>query len=158
MGRVPESDDLALTLGAWSKVLQDMGSDLYQKAFANKGIAALSLAQFRYFELIARTPGITPGELARTVGVARPTVANTLGGLARKGLVRRTRSETDGRVSHLYLTQEAKEIVDYRASLYHRMATGLRQVLSEKECLSLSRILKKSLPPAAGLGGRERTK
>jgi DNA-binding MarR family transcriptional regulator len=154
-----KTDDLARTLEAWSKVLQDMGSDLYKKAFANHGIAPLSLGQFRYFDLIARQPGVTPGELARTMGVARPTVANTLGGLQRRGLVRRSRSETDARVQKLYLSGKAQEIADYRASMYQRMASGLRKVLSQKECASLAGLLKKSLESLSGSeGAREESR
>jgi DNA-binding MarR family transcriptional regulator len=146
------TDTLAVILESWSKALQDIGADLYQKAFADKGIAALSLVQFRYFELIARKPGITPGELARIMKVSKPTVANVLAGLARKGLIRRERSDDDGRVLRISLEEGAEEIVEYRRSMYRLMASRIRHVLSRADCAALTRTLEKALDPLGKTG------
>lgn len=138
-------DELAGTLETWSKVLQDIGSSLYIKAFADKGIAALSMVQFRYLELIARRPGISPGELARIMEVTKPTVADVLEALVRKGLAEKRRSEDDGRVALLFPTPKAREIIDYRRSMYARMARKIRAALDGPECAELSRLMEKSL-------------
>src|SRR5512136_2102390 len=138
-------DVLAEILESWSRRLQDIGSGLYEKAFADRGIAALSLVQFRYFELIARSPGITPGELAGIMKVSKPTVANLLAGLERKGLIERKTSDTDARVQHIRLAEGARGIVEYRSSMYGLMAKRLRKALSAAECGTVARLLKKSL-------------
>lgn len=151
------ADDLALVLESWSRVLQDIGSDLYIKAFSNKGIAVLSMVRFRYVELIARQPGVTPGELARTMKVSKPTVANVLSALERQGLARREKSETDGRVSRVFLSKAAQEIVDYRRSMYGLMAVRIRDVLTKEESATIARLMRKSLGPLgkADRGGKD---
>jgi DNA-binding MarR family transcriptional regulator len=146
-------ENLALVLESWSKVLQDIGSGLYLKAFSNKGMAALSLVQFRYFELIARQPGITPGELSKVMKVTKPTVANTLAGLERRGLVRKEKSDSDGRVLHVFLAEEALEIAEYRRSMYRLMAVRIGQALTKDECVTIARIMKKALSPLSKIGG-----
>jgi DNA-binding MarR family transcriptional regulator len=145
METIMAQDELAGILESWSKRLQDIGSGLYEKAFADRGISALSLVQFRYFELIARNPGITPGELAGILKVSKPTVANLLSGLERKGLIEREKSEEDARVQHIRLAEGAREIVEYRSSMYGLMARRLRKALSADECGTIARLLKKSL-------------
>ncbi len=138
-------DALARILESYSLALQDIGSGLYEKAFADRGISTLSLVQFRYFELIARTPGITPGELSRVMKVSKPTVANVLAGFAQKGLIRREKSGEDGRVLHVRLAAGALEIAEYRRSMYRLMADRIRRALSREECAALERIMEKSL-------------
>jgi DNA-binding MarR family transcriptional regulator len=152
------SEDLALVIESLSKALQDIGSGLYLKAFADKGISALSLVQFRYFELIARRPGITPGELSTIMKVSRPTVANVLAGFDRKGLIRREKSVDDGRVLHVYLAAGAREIAEYRSSMYRLMADRLRRALTRKECADMTRMMRKSLDHLGKTGGAGRGK
>jgi len=149
-----EKDRLAKTLEDWSKALQDIGSSLYLKAFADKGIATLSVVQFRYLELVARKPGITPGELARIMAVTKPTVANVLEALVRKGLVAKRRSEDDGRIAFLFLTANAQEIVDYRRSMYARMAKKIGSALGGSERAELARLMEKGLE---GMRKKERS-
>jgi DNA-binding MarR family transcriptional regulator len=140
-------DNLAEVLESWSKVLQDIGSDLYLKAFSHRGIAALSLVRFRYFELIARQPGIRPGELARDMKVSKPTVANVLAGLERQGLVRKEKSDADGRVIHVFLSEGAKEIAEYRRSMYRLMAARIRKACTKDESDAIAGIMKKAIGP-----------
>jgi DNA-binding MarR family transcriptional regulator len=134
---------LAAAIEEWSKTLQDIGADLYIRAFENRGIASLSMVKFRYFELIARNPGMTPAELASRMRVSRPTAAAVIGGFIRQGLVRKILSETDGRVSHLFPTRAAQEIVDYRRSMYRLMARRIGAVLDGAERESLVRMMAK---------------
>jgi DNA-binding MarR family transcriptional regulator len=124
-------------------VLQDIGADLYVRAFAVRGIASLSVVKFRYLELIARSPGVTPAELASRMSVSRPTAAAVIGGFVRQGLVCKTRSETDGRVSHLRLTRTAQGIIDYRRSMYGLMARRIGMVLGGAEQEALARMMRK---------------
>jgi DNA-binding MarR family transcriptional regulator len=136
---------LAAAIESWSRTLQDIGADLYTRAFENRGIASLSMVKFRYFELIARNPGITPAELASRMSVSRPTAAAVIGGFVGQGLVAKKRSETDGRVSHLFLTGTAQEIVEYRRSMYRLMARTIGAVLNEAELRTLALIMRKAV-------------
>jgi DNA-binding MarR family transcriptional regulator len=137
--------ELAAAIEAWSRTFQDMGSELYERAFALQGMASLTLVQFRYFELVARSPGITPAELAERMGVRRATVAGVVAAFLRQGLVRKQRSETDGRVSHLHLTEAARRIVEYRRQMYRAAARHVASVTSPAERRELVRIMGKAV-------------
>jgi len=145
MGRRAAERELAAAIETWSRTFQDVGADLYVRAFDQRGIASLSLVKFRYFELIARAPGVTPAEIADRMGVTRATVAGVVGGFIRQGLVRKERSETDGRVSHLFLTETAQGIVDYRRSMYLLAARHVAAALSDAERETLVRIMAKAV-------------
>jgi DNA-binding MarR family transcriptional regulator len=137
--------DLSLSIEAWSKILQDTGSTLYEKAFQDRGLAGLSLVKFRYFELIAREPGIAPAALASRMGVSRPTVAAVIAGFIRQGLVRKERWSDDGRMSRLFLTDAAQGIVEDRRSMYGLAARRAAAVLDNEELRSLARLMRKAV-------------
>ncbi|HEY5476624.1 MAG TPA: MarR family transcriptional regulator [Tepidiformaceae bacterium] len=71
----------------------------------------LTLPQLRVLFQIRRTPGITTGELSRTLGVTVSTTSGLVIKLADRSLVRRDSVEGDRRQSGLFLTEEAEVLV-----------------------------------------------
>lgn len=65
------------------------------------GLDRLPYNSVLYLDIIHSSPGITPSELARKLGVTKATVTVTVNRLVSKGLVVRDRSEEDGRVRNL---------------------------------------------------------
>jgi DNA-binding MarR family transcriptional regulator len=100
------------------------------EAFRNAGIAALSIGQFRYLEIIHREPGVTATRLAERMGVRKPTVTAVLQALEDRGLVTRTRDSSDGRVRGIRSTGTARAIFAHRDRMYTRMAARIRGVLT----------------------------
>lgn len=73
--------------------------------------------------------GLTPGEIARLIGAATPTVVNTATRMAEAGLVTRRLDPADARLVRLHLTpagEAAREpVLEARAGLEQRVAATL---------------------------------
>lgn len=54
--------------------------------------------------------GLTPGEIARRLGVATPTIVNTATRMEEAGLLAREPDPADARLVHLYLTQHGLSV------------------------------------------------
>lgn len=78
--------------------------------------------------LILDNPGVTARQLARALAVTPPNVTVWLDRLEMRGLVGRTRSETDGRVQHLRLTEAGTALVQDGTQ---RLLDGERQAMAE---------------------------
>ena len=122
--------NLTRQLAVFSRALQEIGADLYVEAFRNAGIAALSIGQYRYLEIIHREPGVTATRLAERMGVRKPTVTAVLQALEDRGLVTRSRDASDGRVRGIRSTDTARAIFAHRDRMYARMAARIRGALS----------------------------
>jgi DNA-binding MarR family transcriptional regulator len=132
--------ELARQIQAIGEILQEMGGELYLKAFRNKGIAALSLGQFRYLEIIARQPGITATELAAFFGVKKPTVTQVTMALLARGLVKKKTAAEDKRVSRLQVTPATREIFAFRNGMYRLFAERAAAILTEGQRRAYERL------------------
>jgi DNA-binding MarR family transcriptional regulator len=128
---------LARQLAVFSRALQEIGADLYVEAFRNAGIAALSIGQYRYLEIIHREPGITATQLAERMRVRKPTVTAVLQALEDRGLVTRTRDASDARVRGIRSTVTARGIFAHRNRMYSRMAARIRGALTPSRLAQL---------------------
>ena len=61
-------------------------------------------------EALWREDGLTPGELARRIGVETPTVVRGVGRMEAAGLVVRRDDPRDGRLVRVYLTDRGREL------------------------------------------------
>ncbi len=61
-------------------------------------------------EALWREDGLTPGELARRIGVETPTVVRGVGRMEAAGLVVRRDDPRDGRLVRVYLTERGREL------------------------------------------------
>ncbi len=62
-----------------------------------------------YLDIILFNPGCTITQIAEMLGVTKATVTITVNRLEQKGMVVRRRSESDGRVRHLYVSDNLKD-------------------------------------------------
>jgi MarR family transcriptional regulator for hemolysin len=89
--------------------------------------------------------GLTPGEIARRIGAATPTVVNTASRMEEAGLVVRKPDPADARLVRLYLTPAAKSVReavrDARAELERRVTATLTGVELDHLCSSLTKII-----------------
>ena len=85
--------------------------------------------------------GMTPGELARQLGVRAPTVTKTLNRLSAQGLVTRRPSRLDGRMMLVVLTDEGTRRAAKLKGLWKREDKRLLAGLESKDRKRLTRIL-----------------
>ncbi|MFJ2607852.1 MULTISPECIES: MarR family winged helix-turn-helix transcriptional regulator [unclassified Streptomyces] len=86
--------------------------------------------------VLARLSGEGPGSpsaLAESERVRPQAMATTLAGLERRGLVRRTRHEADGRRSVVAVTEEGRTVLAERRSASVRRLDAVLEEFSERE-------------------------
>jgi len=109
-------------------------------------------------EVLWREDGLTPGEIARRLDLATPTVVNAATRMEDAGLVLRERDSADGRLVRLYLTPQARSVrgaIERERSALERRATSK---LTSQELRHLHTALAKIIdtlsqdrePPSAG--------
>lgn len=84
-----------------------------EEAYQRHGVRAGQ--QFLLYELWAED-GLTPGELARRLGLAVPTVTRTASRMETAGILRREPHPTDARLVRLRLTDRGRELKDIMAA------------------------------------------
>ena len=79
----------------------------------------------------------TPSDLARYIGIARPTVSRVLREMEERGLIRRNGAESDGRAVEIALTAAGEEALRQCQPLVERLNTHFADKLgcSEREIL-----------------------
>jgi DNA-binding MarR family transcriptional regulator len=87
--------------------------------------------------------GQTPGELAKRLDLATPTVTRTASRMAATGLLRREAHPSDARLVRLCLTDRGRELEDTMAAERLRLTGRALDGLSADEREHLVRLLKK---------------
>jgi DNA-binding MarR family transcriptional regulator len=102
----------------------------------------ITLPQYFVLRELWQEEGLTQREVANRVGVLEPTMVTTLDALERLGMIRRVRSTTDRRKTHVQLTSEGQTMRDtlhgYASSVLDRALTGI----SDDEVGALRRVLR----------------
>lgn len=99
----------------------------------------LTLPQLRVLFQIRRTPGITTGELARTLGITVSTTSGLVIKLAGRSLVRRESAAEDRRQAPLYLTDDALDLVNEIAETWRPFLVHVGEALGhEIEAVTLA--------------------
>lgn len=99
---------------------------LLKKGYLN---SALSLAEIRILYEIAHRDGATAADLARDLEIDTGYLSRMLGGFARRGLIRKTKSEEDARASHLALTPRGRTTFTPLERRSHRDIAAMLETL-----------------------------
>jgi MarR family 2-MHQ and catechol resistance regulon transcriptional repressor len=132
--------DLALTM--WVKLAR--ASTTFGR-LAGKDIEqhGLTPPQFGVLEMLGHLGTLTPGDIARRMLVTGGCVTVILDNLEKDGLVERIRSTEDRRVVTVKLTSKGDTTFSSIFQKHADRVTELASVLSDKEQLQLSTLLKK---------------
>ena len=111
-----------------------------------------SLSEVRVMFELAQQPGLTATALRETLGLDAGYLSRMLRGLEERGLIERTSSTSDGRVSHLSLTVRGRDAfgtLDRRASDEVRSLLAKLPVVQQRQLLSAMRSMEEVLaaPP-----------
>jgi MarR family transcriptional regulator for hemolysin len=136
---------LAGQLRSFSEYLQRVGADLFREAFRVHGISSLTLLQLRYLEMIEARPGMTPGDLAESFQVRKPTVSNILRQLEQQALITREKGGNDGRVCRLFATDRTRAVFAKRRGMYSLLARRIGKKLTQSEMKALMLLFTKIL-------------
>lgn len=87
----------------------------------------ISYKDAMYLNLISVTDRCTASRLAEMASVSKPTVTARINNLEAKGMVRRVRSEDDGRVSYIELGEKMSEAYRWEWEIMEGVVSGLEQ-------------------------------
>ena len=95
------------------------------------------LAEVRVLYEINRLPGLTPSEIIAVVKMDKGYLSRVLRQFEAKGLVQKSRSESDGRSICLHLTDLGKKEFDLLNIAADKEINSIIRDLSAKDCQSL---------------------
>jgi DNA-binding MarR family transcriptional regulator len=103
----------------------------------------LSLRQISCLDLIQRLEEPTPSDLARELGITKPSVSALVARLLTAGFIRRERSHRDARSFHLHLTEKGVELMAAHQRSHEAIAQHLLAGLDAREQQQLVALLTK---------------
>lgn len=130
---------LAKVVGAISALMAEMES----QAFADERFAELSMRQTLYLNTILRLEHPNFSDLARELGVSKPSVTAIVGTLIRKGYVEKVQDGEDRRAYHILPTPKAEEFDKIHDATHKRLADFLAAQLNPGEVDQLVGLLDK---------------
>ena len=105
--------------------------------------AELSLRQISCLDLIQRLEEPTPSDLARELGITKPSVSALVARLLTAGFLRKERSHQDARSFHLHLTEKGAALMDAHLRSHEAIAQHLLAGLEAGEQQQLVTLLAK---------------
>jgi MarR family transcriptional regulator, organic hydroperoxide resistance regulator len=132
---------------------------VHRTAKALRGSVAAALARYGcqppqnlVLDALARTDGLTPGELSRVLECSGPTAVKMAQRMEANGLVIRRRDDPDERLVHVYLTERGRELQRPIAAAVGEIAERAFTGLDEPEKDALRRTLAVVRDNLAGCG------
>ena len=107
----------------------------------NRGTVDLTYKEMMYLYLIDMTPDCTVSKLAETIGVSLPAVTKRINSLEERGFVTRTRSEGDGRVKTIGLSDKGRGIARRMDDVFYPVLDRVVSRFSEAEVSAFCRVL-----------------
>lgn len=115
----------------------------------------LKPGQAPYILTLCHTPGLSQEQLARRIYIDKSNVTRHLGALEREGFVERKQSEADRRVTLVYPTQKAYDILPYVRQITREWNEYLTDGWTEEEINTLKVMLDRVSERAAAYAQRE---
>ena len=120
-------------------------AEMESQAFADERFAELSMRQTLYLNTILRLEHPNFSDLARELGVTKPSVTAIVSTLIRKGYVQKVQDGEDRRAYHILPTRKAEEFNQIHTAIHKRLADFLSAQLDANEVQQLAGLLGKSL-------------
>lgn len=134
-------DDMLLAHG-------DLGMAMTQAARSFRTVQTRSLAQCGLYAgqegvvlLLASENGLTTGHLAQKLGVKAPTMTRTIGRMEAQGFLERKGSDTDARLTKVYLTPMGQATVERIFAANEAVVRQATQGMGGKDVKQLLKLL-----------------
>lgn len=123
--------------------LSRIGMALRSESWNLSAKESLNPTQFQVMTLVNKsTHPLTVTELAEKIGVTKASLSDTVSALESKGFLKKKKSETDQRSSHLHLTASGKKIMDRLKGWPEEMIQSLEHFNDQEKGQFLSLISK----------------
>ena len=106
-----------------------------EKAIRSSEKVNLTISEMHLIESVGKKgrPGSTIGDIASDLSITPPSVTVAINKLMKKGYVRKVRSENDGRVVHVTLTDLGKKVDAVHRYFHETMVRSVAKELAEDE-------------------------
>ncbi|HDN04791.1 MAG TPA: MarR family transcriptional regulator [Chloroflexi bacterium] len=135
-------NDKSAVLETVEMISQLMG-ELESKAFEQEGFSDITMNQMHYLEIVANLDDPTSAHIAEKLGVTRPSVSTIVKKLIDAEYLTKTKSENDGRIYYLHLTQKGLRFNELHNEVHSILARRIIENLSQDEIESLAGLLEK---------------
>lgn len=109
-----------------------------QRTRADLGISTTQLA---VLFILSRADGQPISEISRTLAMGKSSLTGLIDRMCDKGLVRRSASATDGRVTHIYLQDLGREALNHGKQQVQQFNMALLEPFSAEEQVTIDRFL-----------------
>jgi DNA-binding MarR family transcriptional regulator len=127
------------------EIASQLVAEMEGQAFRDERFSELSMRQMYYLNTITRLGHPNFSDLARELGVRKPSVTSVVSVLMRKGYVKKVQDPEDLRSYHIVLTPKALEFNQLHESMHKRLADLLAAQLDNSEIEQLVVLLGKAL-------------
>jgi len=140
----PTSPDHLSTLEQAIALVSRTVAEFESQALQQHGeFVSLSMRQIVYLETIAQMERPTFSDLARQLGLARPSVTAIVDKLIRLGYVQKIQSDHDRRSYFILLTEKGQALSQAHQKIHRAMAEQLTRRLDQSELEQLVSLLGK---------------
>lgn len=109
----------------------------------NLNVKDFSVANFRYLEELNKLGNPSFAELTDKLGLSKPTVTVMVNKLIDKGLIRKMKSQDDGRVYYLNLTDQGQQIINAYEGVFFEFKNQIAAKFNAEELETLAGLLKR---------------
>ncbi len=123
--------------------LSDLVEQVLEETISQADFMDLTQQQLHYLRIIVRMHNPTLSELARELGLTKPTVSVLVDRLAEKGYIKRVKSDKDRRCMHLQIDKKGTKISFLSEVAHERLAERIISGLSDSEITVFTDLLQK---------------
>jgi len=132
-----------LPLGKIIEILTHRIEEYERRIIEKSELSKLSPRQRYYLDEIYHMEQPTLTEIAEKIEVSKPSVTALIYKLEKTGYIKKLRSETDKRSSHILLTEKGKKLAELHDRVHYRFANIIEGFLSDSELKQLLKLLKR---------------
>jgi len=125
------------------EMISQLMGELESKAFEQEGFSDITMHQMHYLETITSLGNPTSADLADSLGVTRPSVSTIVKKLIETGYLTKSKSEIDGRVYFLHLTDKGLRFNELHSEVHRILAQRIIENLARDEIETLSGLLER---------------
>jgi DNA-binding MarR family transcriptional regulator len=120
-------------------------AEMEMRAFHDERFSELSVRQMLYLNTIIQLGNPTYSDLAKELGVSKPSVTANVTRLIQKGYVKKVQDHDDLRAYHIMPTTKADEFNTLHQSIHKNFTDQLTTQLDPEEIDQLAKLLNKAL-------------
>lgn len=131
------------TLPELVEMLTRLISDMENGIIEEMEATGLTIKQFSYIEAIGKLKNPSMSDLAKELGLSKPSITAAIERLSRGGFIKRVHSGEDLRSYRVHLTKKGERIIDIHNAMHRKIADVFTGTLNGRDLKELVSLLNK---------------